>query len=868
LDWEGLRATLTPLTVLTLPTQNELNGVLAVPVQNPLTGKTYVSGQAISDINPLSAKIISHFSSFKSALPISGSASTGQSTNDYATEVPFTDKSDKGDLRLDYQQSPASSWFLRVSERKETGVNHPSIPEPLDGQANGTIRILNQQVALGYTHTIGSNRELDVRLGLSRTKAGKWSLSIGQEDFAIPGLPTATGQAGGLPAIGFSGGFSSWGRQTTNPQWQNPSLLDPKINYSWVKGKHTLKFGYEFEQVWMAVNDNNPFYGSYSYGGAYSLCSTCTGGNTKAVADNYWADFLFGTTSAYSQANYFVAHIRQTMHNAYAQDDWKVTPNLTLNLGLRWEYGSPYSEQHNNISNFDPDTQTILTIKPGVSTNATSRVTSVAPGGVYGKTLVNPDLNDFSPRVGFAWAITPKIALRGGFGTSYVHYTRAGSGDILAINAPQAQFATVNQNNLKPSYNKITQTSNQCATPLPKDIIAVGSTVQSCYATADQGFPANLVTTFNPATDNITWIPKNTRDSYVENWFLSVQRQMGKNTLLDIAYVGNQGVKLQQFINGNQLNPSKGFVRPYTNWPGDISEALNEAHSSFHSLQVRYEQRFVAGLTLLNSFTWEHSIDNASAALEGSTPSPQDANNLAAERSQSDYNLPLANVTSLVYDLPVGHGHRFLGNASSTLDTLIGGWQISAVNTMQAGTPFNITYSPDSSQYVSPLIASGNTFRGANIYRPYRVPGVKMTQGRNSRAANTGYVNYINPNAFVLQPIKDASGNVLSPFGTSPRNPTRTPAFNETDISLNKRFATPVKNLKVEFRAEAYNLLNHTNMYTPGSLSGTQGTATVTASKGASLPLADISGGTPTGGGQVTSTFQPRVLQFGLKILY
>ncbi len=161
--------------------------------------------------------------------------------------------------------------------------------------------------------------------------------------------------------------FTTFGRQSTNPQWQDPALLDPKGNFTWIKGSHSLKFGYEYEHIWMAVNDNNPLYGSWTYGGGYSTCPTgtvvtgpaCTG--TK-VADDYWADFLFGLTSSYQLANYFVAHVRQSLDSAYAQDDWKVTPKLTLNLGLRWEYGSPYSEWKNYVSNFDPGSQTVFTI--------------------------------------------------------------------------------------------------------------------------------------------------------------------------------------------------------------------------------------------------------------------------------------------------------------------------------------------------------------------------------------------------------------------------------------------------------------------------------------------------------------------------
>ena len=867
LDYEGFRQTLKPLYVLTLPTQNELNGDLVVPVRNPVTGDIYPAGSPIpqSAINPLSAQILGYFQKFAAQLPQSGVASTGLNSNDYSAQIPFADKSDKGDLRLDYQQSPASSWFLRISDRKETGVNYPTIPLPLDGQTNGTIRVLDQQVALGYTHSFGSNQVVDARLGLSRTKAGKYTLSIGQNDFTIPGLPDNGIVAGGLPSVGITG-FTGFGRQSTNPQWQNPALLDPKVNYTWVKGKHSLKFGYEYEHIWMAVNDNNPLYGSFTYGSGYSLCdaaisplcATTASGSaapTAAVTDDYWADFLFGTTTSYQLANYFVVHLRQQMDNAYAQDDWKILPNLTLNLGLRWEYGSPYSEWKHNISNFDPASQTVLTITPGAT--AGNGITPVNPGGVYGSTLVNPDLADWSPRVGFAWALAPQTVVRGGFGTGFVHYTRAGSGDILGINAPQAQFAVVTQ--IKPN------TTNHCTSPLPAQIIATGSTTPSCYVTADQGFPSGLVTSFNPATDNITWVPKDTRDSYVENYFVDVQQQLAKNTLLDIAYVGNHGLKLQGFLNGNQKNPVLGFARPFTGWPSDITEALNEFWSNYNALQVRYEQRFVAGLTLLNSFTWEHSLDNASASLEGNTPSPQDGNNIRADYGQSDYNLPLANVTSLVYELPFGRGRTFLTNANGITNSILGGWQVSAINTMQAGTPFNITYSPNAAQQVSLQISA--TYRGANEYRPDVVPGKKVTQGRSSRAANTGYVNYINFAAFEMPPVKDAAGNVLSPFGNAPRNPGRSPAFYETDLDLNKRFDTPSERVKLEFRTEVYNLFNHTNLYLPGTISGSQGTTSVTAGLGGSVPVSSITGN-PTGGGQITSTFEPRIFQFALKVIY
>ncbi len=824
LDYEGFRQVLKPLSVLTLPTQNELNGILVVPVKNPLTGKTYAAGQQIptSDINPVSLAIISAFRQVP-GLPNTGAPTTGLAQFDYAVQVPFTDNADKGDLRLDYQQNPATSWFLRVSDRKENALNAPALPLPLDGQTNGKIRVLDQQVTLGFTRLFGTDKVLDARVGLSRTKAGKFSTSIGSTAFAIPGLPTNASVAGGLPTTTITG-FTGFGRQSTNPQFQNPALLDPKVNFTLVKGHHSLKFGYEYEHVWMAVSDNNPLYGSFTYGGGYSN----NGGAT--VSDTYWADFLFGTTSGYSAANVFTAHLRQTFHNVYAQDDWKATPKLTINAGLRWEFGSPYSEQNNFISNFDPITQTVLTTTPGASG---PNITPVSPsGGYYNHTLINPDLNDFAPRIGFSYAPDAKTALRGGFGTSYVHYTRAGSGDIQAINAPQALFVAVNQNNLKPT------TTNRCVgTPT---VAQIGT----CYVSEDQGFPTGLTTTFNPLTDNITYVPRNTRDSYVESYFLSVQRELAKNTRLDIAYVGNHGLKLQGFVNANQLNPAIGFAQANRPFPrfSDITEALNEFGSNYNSLQVKYEQQFVGGLTLLNSFTWGHALDQTSASLEGNTPSIQDINNPRADYGQSDYNLPIANVTSIVYELPIGHGRRFLSNSNGLVDSVLGGWQVSVINTMQSGTPFNLTYTPASTNQVSPTIA--NSFRGANLYRPNIIPGVKPKLNTQiTSGSNAGYIQYVNPAAFALPAT---SG---SPFGNAPRNYLRNPAFYQSDLSLNKRFSTPLEGLKVEFRSEFYNILNHTNLYLPATIGGTNGATAST-------------------GGLITSTFEPRIIQFGLKVLY
>ena len=213
LDYEGFRQVLKPLSVLTLPTQNELNGILVVTVKNPITGTVYPAGTPIPNapanaptqgINPLSAQIINYFKLLSAALPVTGVATTGVATSDYAVQAPFTDHSDKGDLRFDYQQSPNRSFFLRISDRKEDGVNNPSsrfrsMVRPTARSGSSTSRSFS-----AATQLFGSNKVLDARIGLDRTKAGKYNLSIGNTAFNnIPGLPTSNAVvAGGLPSIG------------------------------------------------------------------------------------------------------------------------------------------------------------------------------------------------------------------------------------------------------------------------------------------------------------------------------------------------------------------------------------------------------------------------------------------------------------------------------------------------------------------------------------------------------------------------------------------------------------------------------------------------------------------------------------------
>jgi len=813
-DYEGFRQIRKQISTATLPTPAQLAGKFSTTVYDPYTGTAYAPGTSIlgtANISPAANTI----AGFVSTLPNLTSATS----NNFTTLQRSQNFSDKGDIRLDYTLNSRNSFFLRVSDLKQNATDFPIFGLPLDGNSNGKQRILDQQIAVGYTRVVSANQLLDARLGLSRTKAGKFSLSIGDNSSGLnfAGLPTDPIVAGGIPSITISN-IAALGRQSTNPQFQNPALFNPKINYTWVIHNHSLKAGYEYQHVWMAVQDTNPLYGGFLFQGGFSRPVDNTGKLTgTATTDNYFADFLWGATSSYTLSSYFVAHLRNQSHFGYVQDDWKISPKLTLNMGVRYEYTTPYYEQKNLQSNFNPADPTHFR-----QATDSDRYT------------VNPDKNDFAPRFGFAYAVDDKTAIRGGYGISFSHYDRAGSGNILAINPPQALFVTQPQAPVRAGNN-------------------------SGYVRMDQGFPKSTLT-FNPLTDNITYLDSNRyRDSYVHNYYLDVQRTLAKNTLLDIAYVGNHGLKLLQFGNFNQKDPLNNFARPIPTY-GDITIGLHEAYSHYDSLQVRYEQRMVAGLTLLNSFTWSHALDNAGASLEANTPSLQDYRNPAADYGQSEYNQPLINTTSLVYELPFGRDRRFM-NAGGIVNAVLGQWQVSAVNQAQSGFPYQINYNPAAANQVSGISAS---YRGSNLYRPNRVPGVALNKLDKSRSNGTS-LQYININtaanpsggATAIPATNTPSGAVASPFGNISRDPGRGPIFNSLNLAFNKRFDTPVEALKVEFRGELYNAFNHTNFTTPG---GTIANSTAKDSNGNTVAVQT--------GGAITSTFDPRIIQFGMKVLF
>ncbi len=780
-DYEGFRQDRSTVAFSTIPGANERQGILGVSVVDPRSGQVYPAGTTIP-MTSFARKVLTE-------LPAPTSSGTA---NNYRQTVLSTTDWDKYNVKLDGRLSDRLTLFGRFGSRESEIRDESGIPLPSGGNSNGTTYVSNRQVALGATFMPGGNQLLEVRFGWSRTRGGKNPLALGTDSalklYGISGLPTDTRVAGGLPSQSITG-YTALGRQATNPQWQYPELWNPKLNYSIVQGRQSLKFGYEFQYIATEVQDVNPLYGLNVYAGQF----TRPAGSAASTVYNL-SDFMLGLQSQYGLSNILVANVRQNMHFGYVQDDVRLTDRLTVNLGLRYEYATPQWEKDNVLSNFDPATRTMVL---------------ASEGSIEDRSTLSPDRNNLGPRLGFAYSLAPSTVLRGGYGTSYVHFQRAGGGNLLPINGPQV-------------INAVAVQSNPTA---------------ASFRTTQEGFPEGFTDSsrFNPLAANITYMPNDYHSSRVDSWFISAQRELFRHTIVDVAYVGNRAQGLLMFGNFNQARPNNPgenvalqLRRPIAEF-GDITYAWNGGKSDYRAFQGRVETR-TGGLLFLNAITLSRARDNGAGSLEnpnGNSPAVQDINNVGAEFALSGYNQPYNWTSSLVWDLPIGRDRRFLDKASAFVDALAGGWQVAVVSAVNAGDPVTLTYTPVVQAQVSGITAD---FRGANNYRPNVIGS--LYGDRNS------ITTYLDRTAVQIP-------DVSAPFGNAGRNLVRGPDFWQVDLALQKAFRLPIgARTSLQLRAEAFNVLNRTNF---GAPSGNASSAAF---------------------GTITSTYEPRQVQLGARLMF
>jgi len=778
-DYEGFRQDRKQPVFSTLPVAAQQQGIFPVDIRDPRTGMIYPAGTAVPMTDFARAVM--------AGLPDPNIAGTA---NNYSIVQQLTNDSNKAGAKVDLQLTPSLNAFGRFGWRNLDTFDQPPIPLPAGGGGNGNIYVRNKQVVLGSSYIANDHSLLEMRLGWSNTKGGKNppALGISAQEFAITGLPTDARIAGGLPSQNITG-FAALGRQATNPQWQYPTVWNPKLNFTTVSGRQSLKAGYEYQHIQIEVQDINPLYGLDSYNGQFTRPAGAAASNLYNLAD-----FMFGLRSQYALSTFFVAQLRQDLHFTYLQDDIRLNDRLTLNAGVRYEYATPFYEASNVLTNYDPATNAMATAKSG---------------SIADRALVDPDRNNVAPRLGLAYSATPSTVLRGSWGVSYIHVNRIGSANELPLNAPQVIRAVVNQ--------------TEATSPT--------------FRATEQGYPSGITdpSTFNPATALVSFIPRDYHSSPVQSWYASIQQQLGPNTRLDLAYVGNKADDLLLIGNYNQAVPNNaaGTIplaarRPNLTF-GDITYVFNGGKSRYNAMQTKLEWRG-RDVTLLQSLTLSEAKDNAAGALEnqnGNSPAPQDLHNLDADYGLSAYHQPYNSTTSFIWDLPFGRGRRLGGSMPAALDALAGGWQLSGINTVTPGEMVTFIYSPAAAFTVSGIT---NDFSGANNYRPNIACDPYAPAGQQS------ITNWFNPACVVVPPGDQ-------PFGNAPRNNVRGPNYWVFDFAAVKEVALG-GTARLELRVETFNLFNRANFAAPNGNRSSSGFGTI------------------------TSTYDPRQVQLGVKVLW
>ena len=779
---------------------------------------TSISGQNV--ICP--ANVDSVAKTVMNLFPLPNQGVTGQVLQNYtAPATASQNNTAQYDIRVDYNISPKDQAFGRFSY-----ANNPSLFTPplgvLDGGGYGSDGADTNYTKSGLfseTHFFSPNLSNEFRVGYNLLQASYLPQNA-QVDVAakygLGGIPFGP-SLGGFPDLYFNdldGANVGIGIPGYEPSDEKQDVIEFIDNVSKVWRQHTLTMGANFQHV--------RFYGlqspnSTGYQGFKGTYTSDPGDTSGARTGLGFADFALDLEN-YASLNSTTAITDLRWYDAaYVQDDWKVRPNLTINLGLRWEYTQPFVALHDYQANFDgnyagmnqgsgtfliPQSQSSYPIPAFLSTDFSKD--NIAIKYTSNRSLINPDRHEFAPRIGFAYQPIAKIAIRGGFGFFYGGQENIGLGLNLYNNPPF--FLS--------SYYQ--PTPNQCYNTTAAGVVCPtnGQTLETGFgaaATSNAGLEANaqLPTLFQQ--------DQNGASSYTEAYNLSVQQALTSTISYTIGYEGNVSRHLRVSYGANQYpgvipqEANSQLYQPFYDF-GNIIRVTNEGMANYNSLQAKIEKRYSNGLSFLGGYTWSHSLDDAVQPIQG-TDGGQ-AGNPAFLGLKFEYGASNTDVRSRFtfapqYDLPFGKGKQFL-NHGGAVDEVIGGWKASAIFQVQTGTP----------------IALPQRFRVGDPFRAGGTPNPVTQVGETCATQTKTLAHWFNPCAFSQAPLAYATvtdynaavaagGNavLLSQAGTLPygqpgRITVGGPGFNRLDMSLFKSFKIPYRETAFELRADGVNVMN------------------------------------------------------------
>lgn len=558
---------------------------------------------------------------------------------------------------------------------------------------------------------------------------------------------------------------------------------DPSDVVTMIRGRHILHFGGEMTS-WQDNSSQwgNANAGQFNFSGQYTEQWTLNSQGIASPNTNTgipYADFLLGLSTSYYAATTPEYYARFKLPQFFVQDDVKVRPNLTLNLGLRYHFSHGWTEKFGNEDSFDPTITNPATNSPGAMWYGVTHVN--------GRTSLQANLpNIWMPRLGFAWQPRPNMTVRGAFGRFTYFWTLDTNATGMGGAFSSTGYASDQTNGITPLV-KLGGNGDIYGSTTPLPFVAAATTPQA----------------YNGQNVGYSQYHQPAEGTY--QWNVSAARQFGQNMELELAYIGTHGFNLPFPTDLNQVPESKlssndQSSRPFPQFE-TISGSTNNAISNYNGLSITAQQRVHAGLSYNLSYIYSNSLDEQDSTGYGGVGEAQAFQNAYVPRqnySNSDFNLRHLFKGRVVYELPFGRGREFV-NSSNLADEVIGGWQVSAFIWSSTGYPFSIYGTQNT------YALSGNAF-------PDRVPGVSLYP--SNRSIN----NWVNPAAF-SQPANGTFGDVR-------RNSLFGPSQNYTNLSAGKTF-TIWENVKFEFRFDAVNVFNHPVFGTPGgTLSGSSGPGT------------------------------------------
>ncbi len=572
---------------------------------------------------------------------------------------------DQGDVRIDHRFSDADSMFGRFSMSGLRAFNPSYMPAPALGAGPsypGVNNQTSQQTVLTYNHTFSPATVYEARGGFSRlylTNVGEMSGSNFSDKVGIPGV-NVDSRFSGLGQFSVSG-FRGLGEAGFVPVLKVTNNFQHTSLFNWIRGRHSFKFGYDLLRRQMNQSSAANPQGTFSFNGQFTQNPTRAAGTGSGMAD-----MLLGwMNSATLDIEPMFGH-RRWEHSWFVNDDVRLTSKLTLNVGLRYEITTPWTEVYDRMGSLVPELGFVYAVN-----------TKELPG----HTVMDTDYTNLGPRFGIAYSLTPKTVIRTGYGLFY-SYPGMASGRLPSKTPPKAGNIAINNNTFATDLRTVKPISN--------------------------GFPSARPDTFDPTNANFKFSPRGDPDAYLQQWNFNIQRSVAFDTVLTFAYVGSHGSHLFIFPNINQPIPGSAPIAQRRPFPrlANADGVHRAGDSNFHSFQFTGEKRFSHGFSLLTAYTYAHYIDNGGGDNGGGVQNPR---NMRADRGNADSDIRHRMVLSWGYEPPFAPGKRILSGTHGIVKQIFAGWQLNGIQSYMTG------------QHFSPSSAQNTLGAGAGGQRPDRI---------------------------------------------------------------------------------------------------------------------------------------------------